>query len=482
MLRSEPARLDRPVIFCLHYLAGSAREWTRVAELVRGARCIPVDLPGFGAAAGEPGFSVAEMAAYVGGVIRREAPERWLLAGHSMGAKVAAVLARSAEDGAPGLAGLEGLVLLAGSPPGPEPIPGEQREAMLGSFAGDAEANRADAQRYVRQNGGDDVDAASAELAVADALRMNRAAWTAWLQYGSREDWSERVGRLQTPALVIAGGADPNLGPAAQQALTAPHFARVRCLTLSGAKHLLPLERPQDVARSIDEHLNAIARERERAEANEAAYRELIASARVSTGTRQALVARLEPDDPAYAPVALDPEALAVLRAVVARVLPQHGGSRIDLAARIDAQLAAGPGDGWRFAALPPDAQAYRAGLGTLRDEARKRHGQDFADLDGLRQDELLALAASGGLGVAASPPDRLNAAQMRAWFEDVRGDAVKLYLAHPATLARIGYSGIAYGGDGEPKSGFARVGAGERESWEPSALHDVRAGALPSK
>jgi hypothetical protein len=61
----------------------------------------------------------------------------------------------------------------------------------------------------------------------------------------------------------------------------------------------------------------------------------------------------------------------------------------------------------------------------------------------------------------------------LRAWFEDARADAVKLYVAHPDTLARLGYSGIANGGDGMPKSGFVRIGFGERESWEPIAFSD---------
>ncbi len=49
----------------------------------------------------------------------------------------------------------------------------------------------------------------------------------------------------------------------------------------------------------------------------------------------------------------------------------------------------------------------------------------------------------------------------------------MKAYLGHPRTLARIGYSGIANGGDGEPKTGFARIGIGERETWEPVARVD---------
>ena len=208
------------------------------------------------------------------------------------------------------------------------------------------------------------------------------------------------------------------------------------------------------------------------------AYRATIDSARVSRGTREALLARDASDDPAYEPVALDRNALQTLRAVVDRVIPQEPAAAIDLAARIDKQLAGGveAGDGWRFAHLPPDADAYRAGLSTLNDAAKRKHGKEYASLDGALQDALLNDIANGTIDAAVTE-DRssagLDAAQMKLWFEDVRADSVKLYVAHPRTLARMGYSGIANGGDGLPKTGFARIGIGERESWEPLAAID---------
>lgn len=477
MSAAEPSIADRPTVFCLHYLGGSAREWAPVAARLEGLACVAIDLPGFGDAARTPGYSLADMAAFVGRAIRSAAPGRWILVGHSMGAKVAAVVAREAEDGAPGLAGLAGLVLIAGSPPGPEPMPHEQRQTMLSWFAGDADSRRAQAQQYIAANAGADLDVGLADEAVADVLRADRAAWLAWLEKGSLEDWSSRVGILQTPTVVVAGSTDENLGPAAQHDLMAPHFAHVRSVTLAGAKHLLPLERAPEIAGLIEQHVAAVAATARRAQVTSAAYHALIDSDRVSTRTREALVARERPVGPGAEPRALDEAALATLRAVVNRVVPQVGLTPIDLAARIERQLAAGAGDGWRFAALPPDAQAYRAALGTLSEAARTERGQDFTELDGAGQDEMLARVAAGefrpGSG-AVGRPDGLNAAQMRAWFEDLRADTVKTFVAHPATLARMGYSGIANGGDGEHKSGFIAVGVGEREDWEPIAAADA--------
>ena len=199
-------------------------------------------------------------------------------------------------------------------------------------------------------------------------------------------------------------------------------------------------------------------------------YLALIRSDRVSARTRAALLDRSQPDDSGYQPRAISAAHLAVLRAVTGRVVPQPGPARIDLAARIDRELATGRGDGWRFDILPPDAEAFRAGLDTLDAAAEARHGAGFAQLDAARQDAMLEAVAAG-----KSPGGALDPAQMQRWFEDARAEAVRAYVAHPATLAAMGYSGIGYGGDGEPKPGFTQVGPGEVEPWEPAP-----AGAMP--
>ena len=177
------------------------------------------------------------------------------------------------------------------------------------------------------------------------------------------------------------------------------------------------------------------------------AYTVLIQSDRVSAKTREALLERAGPDMPEYAPQALDIAAFATLRAVLARVLPQD---RIDLAQRIDKALAAGESDGWRFAVLPSDAQAYRQSLVALT---------GFEAKTAAAQDAQLAELAAGDHGET-----------LQRWFEDLRGQATMIYVAHPSTFARMGYSGIAYGGDEPNRPGFHAIAPGEREPWEPLA------------
>ena len=442
--------MPHPTLFFLHHLGGSARSWQPVVDRLAAFRCIPLDLPGFGDQAGHPARTVDAMADHVAAAIRAEAPDRYALIGHSMGAKVAAILARRAEDGAPDLAGLTRLVLLAGSPPGPEPIADEQRATMLGWFAREPDHSRAEAHDYVGQNVAQPFDADAHARAASDVLRTDPTAWRAWLEAGSREDRADQVGRLHTPALLLASADDGPLGPEAQRLTAAKHFAHARLVVLPDAAHLLPIERPDDVARLIEEHVTSSV---------DPAYRALLDTDRVSARTRDILLARAAPDASNPNPSALNAAQLRTLRTLVDRIVPQPADTRIDLAAAINATLASGAGDGWRFAALPPDRDAYRLALDMLA-----RAGLN--DRDAESQDALLHTLADG----AFAHPGPLTADQTKLWFEDVRAEATRAYVAHPATLARIGASSVANGGDTEPKSGFVQVGLDEREPWEPVA------------
>ncbi len=65
----------------------------------------------------------------------------------------------------------------------------------------------------------------------------------------------------------------------------------------------------------------------------------------------------------------------------------------------------------------------------------------------------------------------------MTCWFEELRGEAVRTYLAHPAGLAAIGFTGIGAGGDdADALPGYRLTGLNERESWEkPRSRHRGR-------
>ena len=468
----------KQTLIFLHFLGGSGREWTGVIDRLESQfQCVTLDLPGFGGSSAVPGYGVSEMADAVEGCLAELAPSRWLLVGHSMGAKVAAVIARrlagaAATDGPAWRRGLEGIVTVAGSPPSPEPMKDAQRAKLLGSLREPGTTkDRADAEQFIRDNLASETATPEFDLLVDDVLRMNRAAWSAWLTSGSKEDWSDRVGVLDLPALVIAGAQDGPLGPEGQRSLMLPHLHNAQKVeVIANASHLMPVETPDELARLVSAFAAGLDPQQKLGDAATevvpASYLHLIESDRVSQITRAVLISRAQPVGADYEPKALQPRDLELLRAVLARVIPQPEGSEIDLAARMDKDLAEGRGDGWRFADLPPDAESCRAGLGTLDAAAQRQHARDFPGLNPEQQDALLASCAAGEL-----QGEPLNSKQMKLWFEDIRGSATGAYVAHPETLARMGYSGIADGADSEHLSGFVQLGIGAVEPWEPHRL-----------
>ncbi len=497
MLSSARRGKGDPALIFMPFLGGSRREWDLVVELLRGSHtCIGVDLPGFGDSSDLSGYTVEEMVGSLLDTIVGLQLERFVLVGHSMAGKVSAVAARFAADGDPRVAGLEGLVLVTPSPPGPEPMSDKKRSQMLQSLGGAPRAgakgaakDRAAAEQYIHDNSADDLAPESFAAAVADVLRMNRAAWRAWLESGSKEDWAERVGVLRLPVLLIAGDKDESLGPEVQKTVSMPHWPNGRLASLH-SNHLIPLEKPAELARLIlsfaEELTGKSARAMRRVNPAEVPidpeYLDLILSDRVSAPTRKALEGRADADDPSYEPQVFNVTELAQMRALVDRVVPQRGSILIDLGARIDKRLGSGKGDGWRYAALPEDAEAYRRGLRTLDWYAQEDFDTGWLALDADQKDELLEQAAAGKLGRGLLA--RLEAAvgaggdegppftgeQMQRWFEGMRADATKIYVSHPATLGRMHYSGIADGGDSATQRGFVLIGEGEAEAWEPGA------------
>lgn len=118
-----------PVVF-LHSLAGNSEQWTEQLEyLGKSRRVIALDLPGHGksAAIEKDGFSVNELSAILQESIDSLNIEKYYLAGHSMGAAAAAVLAAAQPERT------EGLLLL--DPSGDSTrMPNEQVQQYLGAI------------------------------------------------------------------------------------------------------------------------------------------------------------------------------------------------------------------------------------------------------------------------------------------------------------------------------------------------------------
>jgi pimeloyl-ACP methyl ester carboxylesterase len=130
-----------------------------------------------------------------------------------MGGKFATLIAARARDGAAGLSGLLGVVLVAGSPPSPEPMDENRRADMLTWFD-DPTRIEDRGRQFIDANTAAGLPQAAFDQALADLTRNSPQAWRGWLAEGSREDWSDQVGVLPFPALIIAGAEDGGGAPA----------------------------------------------------------------------------------------------------------------------------------------------------------------------------------------------------------------------------------------------------------------------------
>ena len=228
-------------VLALHYWAGAGREFDALPPLLPpGTALLAPDLPGFGQAPAPVGFdySVAAYAGWVAAYAREHCAAGFTLLGHSMGGKVALALAAARP------AGLRRLVLLAPSPPTPEPMTAHDRAAALAAFGSLEKALKTFHKITQRP-----LSAAARAHVVADNLATTRAAWDAWLERGSREDISGLLGQVAVPCHLLVGENDRAITPATQRRHTLPQLPAGTALTIvPGAGHLLPLEAPAAVA------------------------------------------------------------------------------------------------------------------------------------------------------------------------------------------------------------------------------------------
>lgn len=223
----------------MHYLGGSHRTWfPTLPYLDRAFRCVALDMPGFGEAAGIEGYDVASMANQVDETIRHLHLKNVILVGHSMTGKVALALAARQPDY------LRRLVLVAPSPPGPQPMSEQNRQAQAAY-----DGVRQQAETFVDGACSARLPDALREVAIADAQSAAPEAFHAWALHGSREDLREQIGRLELPAMMVLGSEDGNVpGVEAQLDVMRAHLPRGEVEIIDGAGHLMPMQTPQALA------------------------------------------------------------------------------------------------------------------------------------------------------------------------------------------------------------------------------------------
>jgi len=240
--RRIDAVIDRgkgPAVVFLHHFGGSARTAELVIDrLAATHRCFATDLAGFGTAADRPGpFTVTAAADDVLDLTRRLKLENFTLVGHSMGGKIALAVAMRHP------AELRRLVLLAPSPPTPEPIGDTDRARLLANWG-----NEAAMHDIVRMTIAQPIGAVALDGLIADMLAVSAAAWRGWLEAGSREDITSCLAQVGVPVAVLGGMADVHITPSLLRTEVIDRIRETYLTVIANTGHLLPLEAPDAVA------------------------------------------------------------------------------------------------------------------------------------------------------------------------------------------------------------------------------------------
>lgn len=145
---------------------------------------------------------------------------------------------------------------------------------------------------------------------------------------------------------------------------------------------------------------------------------------------------------------------VATASALCDRLLDQDEEVRVPVVESIDARLAESQTDGWRYADMPHDGDAWRESLAKLDEQARDEHGCRFHEL--ARETQIAVLH-----GIQQLAPDAWRGLPAgRVWSLWTRYACTAFY-AHPWAWQEMGFTGPAY-----PR-GYKNLGVDRREPFE---------------
>ena len=155
------------------------------------------------------------------------------------------------------------------------------------------------------------------------------------------------------------------------------------------------------------------------------------------------------------------PDEASLMEVICDHILPQDdrdAAHKIPIVPWIDKRLHENRHDGYRFADMPPDPEAFRLGLRAISAIAHHLHHSDFVALRRLEQDKILKSLHDRKPVTGDEIWKRMPV--HRFWTMLVQ-DCVEAYYAHPWAWDEIGFGGPAY-----PRA-YIRLENGSPEPWE---------------
>lgn len=223
----------------MHGWAGTGHYFNGTIEHLEltGLRAITMDLRGHGDSdKPEQGYSDEQLAVDVLTVAEAARADAFVLVGFSMSGRFAQYVPLIAPDR------VRGLVLVAGCPAAPIPLPAETRRDWV-ARAGQPERLAEVTAMFVTRP----VEAAVLDRFGHDAAKASSVALDATLGLVVEASFADRLQEIRVPALVVGGIHDSLITPdVLRQAVAAP-LPQGRCVFLN-SNHEVPLEQPRELA------------------------------------------------------------------------------------------------------------------------------------------------------------------------------------------------------------------------------------------
>ncbi|MGN6753942.1 MAG: alpha/beta fold hydrolase [Intrasporangium sp.] len=255
-----------PRIAFLHGLFGQGRNWNEIAKAVAGrgqddARCLLIDLPDHGRSPRSDQFSYEGYAAAVAATLATAAPgEQWTLVGHSLGGKVAMLVALLHPELVERLVVVDIAPKDYGNLSRFEGYINEMLRLPLDELAsrGDAEARfqepnpgvKAFLLQNLRREGQGWRWQANLDLIAADAAQGSRSRIAGWPTV------ADEVSPFEGPVLWISGGESRYIKDEDAEVMRSL-FPRVRQLTVKGASHWVHTDAPEIVVAALRRFIGA---------------------------------------------------------------------------------------------------------------------------------------------------------------------------------------------------------------------------------
>jgi 3-oxoadipate enol-lactonase len=175
--------------------------------------------------------------------------QAFILIGHSMGGKVAQLMA-----GRNLVTGLKGVVLIAPAPPIPFELPWDMKEQQRKAYSSAASAE------FVTRNvlSASKLSDETISVLVEDMLKGNEFAKAAWPEFAMGEDVAEMTNKINVPVLVIGGGKDIVEPVERLRKEVLGRIQEAEMVVIEESGHLLPIEVPVLVSKNIEQFLNSV--------------------------------------------------------------------------------------------------------------------------------------------------------------------------------------------------------------------------------